>query len=313
METTNDPCTPSLLETANQDPHGDEIDVMQEKRHSGYVAETHQHWYLERPSSPNMGDKTSMTVPYAPTIREEAHMVSLVDLRSVGTSSQVEISPVTSLEECVVMPHRDRRESCSATLQPSGNRESKDGDITIQDKIVWEYGRDEMGVDGEEQLNCKTGDSFRSGDSPIGQSEKDQRMWSALKTSLLSADPTHRDHSLAGAKAQPAGYQALPQWNPSVEVDNTNERATNDVMEITYWNDRPGTEGARDMEQLHQERSAMDRMMRPRRTVSARLLGTSQENASSNKARGNECTHGDCGHSRISRHYAERGAQQLFT
>lgn len=81
------------------------------------------------------------------------------------------------------------------------------------------------------------------------QSEKDQRMWSALKTSLLSGSPRDKE----GSRFE---YQ-----NGRIDEEGSNLDG--------------GTE-TRDLEQLDLERSAMDRSMRPHRVASARLLEKTQ-------------------------------------
>lgn len=86
------------------------------------------------------------------------------------------------------------------------------------------------------------------------QSEKDQRMWSALKTSLLSEEGD-TDSSIVGFRIGKTGDGGT--------YDGCSDKNT-------------FLKGTRDMEQLDLERSAMDRTMRPHRVASARLLETTQ-------------------------------------
>lgn len=87
------------------------------------------------------------------------------------------------------------------------------------------------------------------------QSEKDQRMWFALKTSLL-AEEGSTDSSIVGSR-----------------IGKTDDGSTPDCGS----DNNTFLKGARDMEQLDLERSAMDRTMRPHRVASARLLETTQD------------------------------------
>jgi len=97
------------------------------------------------------------------------------------------------------------------------------------------------------------------------QSEKDQRMWSALRTSLLSGSEGDTDSAFLG-------------------LGRTDEGANPDGGSVDYaepvfalggeGRNYAFLKGTRDLEQLDLERSAMDRTMRPHRVASARLLET---------------------------------------
>lgn len=93
------------------------------------------------------------------------------------------------------------------------------------------------------------------------QSEKDQRMWSALKTSLLS-EGGDTDSSIVGFL-----------------MGKTDDGGTPDGGSDS----NTFLKGTRDMEQLDLERSAMDRTMRPHRVASARLLETTQDSPTQTK------------------------------
>lgn len=94
------------------------------------------------------------------------------------------------------------------------------------------------------------------------QSEKDQRMWSALKTSLLSEEGD-TDSSIVGFRIGRTDDEGTPDGGSD----------SNTFLKET-----------RDMEQLDLERSAMDRTMRPHRVASARLLETTQDSPVQTKA-----------------------------
>ncbi len=99
------------------------------------------------------------------------------------------------------------------------------------------------------------------------QSEKDQRMWSALKTSLLSGSEADTDSTFLGLDRTDEGVSP-----DGGSVDNPDPDFAIRGEERHY----AFLKGTRDMEQLDLERSAMDRTMRPHRVASARLLETNQ-------------------------------------
>lgn len=101
------------------------------------------------------------------------------------------------------------------------------------------------------------------------QSEKDQRMWSALKTSLLTESEGDTDPPFFGFGIGRADGRASPNGGSD---DNADARNTAVGEERNY----AVLKGTRDMKQLDLERSAMDRTMRPHRVASARLLETDQ-------------------------------------
>ncbi|CAM9112628.1 unnamed protein product [Scytosiphon promiscuus] len=90
------------------------------------------------------------------------------------------------------------------------------------------------------------------------QNDKDQRMWSALRTSLLSISGEDTDPTIVGLRIG------------SIEDGRSSDggSACNRSSRIVV---------RRDMEQLHLERSAMDRTIRPHRIASARALEASQD------------------------------------
>lgn len=97
------------------------------------------------------------------------------------------------------------------------------------------------------------------------QSEKDQRMWSALKTSLLSGSEGDTDSTFLGLDRTDDGVTP-----DSGSFNNPDTEFAIRGVERNY----AFLKGTRDMEQLDLERSAMDRTMRPHRVASARLLET---------------------------------------
>ncbi|CAM9396645.1 unnamed protein product, partial [Hapterophycus canaliculatus] len=90
------------------------------------------------------------------------------------------------------------------------------------------------------------------------QNEKDQRMWSALKNSLLSKSREDADSSIAGFRTA-----RIDDGGNSDGGSNCNGDSRIVVR--------------RDMEQLDLERSAMDRTIRPHRIASARALEANQD------------------------------------
>ncbi|CAM9282626.1 unnamed protein product [Ectocarpus fasciculatus] len=106
----------------------------------------------------------------------------------------------------------------------------------------------DIGVWAEYAEERDHGQHSPSQDTCSQQSEKDQRMWSALKNSLLSGSPRDMEGS-------------------SFEFQNGR---------IDDGGNPDGGTETRDLEQLDLERSAMDRTMRPHRVASARLLEKTQ-------------------------------------
>lgn len=108
------------------------------------------------------------------------------------------------------------------------------------------------------------------------QSEKDQRMWSALKTSLLAGSERLTDQLLVGLRSGSTNNRDTP-------VCGSNHIGDMGVGVGTKARSYVCFKGTRDMEQLDLERSAMDRTMRPHRVASARLLETNQDSLSPSK------------------------------
>lgn len=101
------------------------------------------------------------------------------------------------------------------------------------------------------------------------QSEKDQRMWSALKTSLLTGSEGDTDPQFFGFGIGRTEGRASPNGGSDHLADSGNTAVGEERNYAVL-------KGTRDMEQLDLERSAMDRTMRPHRVASARLLETTQ-------------------------------------
>lgn len=102
------------------------------------------------------------------------------------------------------------------------------------------------------------------------QSERDQRMWSALKTSIMSDGEVHTDDTqcqLSIARTDISGASA-PKQNDCIGA-NTLEGAA--------------VKGTRNMESIDLEKGDTDGTLRPHRVASARLLESSKESSRSNK------------------------------
>lgn len=161
---------------------------------------------------------------------------------------------------------RSRDSSSSATPTGSG--------IGIYNKTRIRGGKETTHAGRDVEVAGETIDSTPD-DSSVQQSEKDLRMWSALKTSLLSEGLTPVDRPLDGVhaaddeKRQEAGY-----------MEDASEGASGCTTKIPPFSDQAGIRGTRNMEQLDLERSAMDRSMRPHRSASARLLETEPSRSS---------------------------------
>lgn len=138
---------------------------------------------------------------------------------------------------------------------------------------------------GEEEMGASLGgDEGREEQRPhppchgtsSQQSEKD--LWSALKTSLLSGSEAHADPPLD--KMRIGRTEERGTLNDDGRyVDNGGIRGNDEARGYGFLTE------ARDMEQLDQERSAMDRTMRPHRIASARLLETNRNPPSPIKVR----------------------------
>ncbi|CAN0129337.1 unnamed protein product [Ascophyllum nodosum] len=109
------------------------------------------------------------------------------------------------------------------------------------------------------------------------QNERDQRMWSALKTSIFSGGEVNVDTSCDGLDLSMAktgiGVSTL-QHNDYLKAEVAKEPRT-----CAHF------KGARNMEQLDLERSLMDRTVRPHRVVTARALKTNDESPSLSKVK----------------------------
>ena len=143
-----------------------------------------------------------------------------------------------------------------------------------------------LGFDGEEEMGLSLGDNEGRGvqrarlpchKTSSQQSEKDQRMWSALKTSLLSRSEAHADPPYENLRIGRVEDSRGTLHDDGRYVGNGSIRGNGEARGYGFLTQ------ARDMEQLDQERSAMDRTMRPHRIASARLLETSRNSPSPNK------------------------------
>lgn len=115
----------------------------------------------------------------------------------------------------------------------------------------------------------RQGDRSPCRETSSQQSEKDQRMWSALKTSLLTGSEGDTDPPLFGFGIGRTEDRASPNGGSDGNEDSGNTLVGEERSYAVL-------KGTRDMEQLDLERSAMDRTMRPHHVASARLLETTQ-------------------------------------
>lgn len=210
------------------------------------------------------------------TSRDETLMISRADSRGSGSSPGARVSPVATRGEQRKAAPRERwlaaktvqhyfggcsRDSGSSAT-PSGSGSS------VYNKTRIRSGKETTHVGRDVEIAGEPIDSTPD-DSSVQQSEKDLRMWSALKTSLLSEGLAPVDRPFDGVHAtddqtrQEAGY-----------MQDARDGASGCTTNIPPFDDQPGTKGTRNMEQLDLERSAMDRSMRPHRSASARLLET---------------------------------------
>lgn len=133
-----------------------------------------------------------------------------------------------------------------------------------------------QGFGGEEEMGLSLGGDEAKGEQRAHppchetlsqQSEKD--LWSALKTSLLSGSKPHVDPPHDNLRIRRTEERSTPNAD-GCYVDNGCIRGNGEARGYGFLTE------ARDMEQLDQERSAMDRTMRPHRIASARLLETNR-------------------------------------
>ena len=126
----------------------------------------------------------------------------------------------------------------------------------------------EVGV-WTEYAEERQGNRSPYGETSSQQSEKDQRMWSALKTSLLTGSEEDKEPPFFGFGIGRTEGRASPNGGSDHDTDSGNTVVGEERNYAVL-------KGTRDMEQLDLERSAMDRTMRPHRVASARLLETTQ-------------------------------------
>lgn len=169
-------------------------------------------------------------------------------------SQEVRGSPVSTLTEQFTAAPRARGNFRAWKPQRYGGR----GPTDDAEVGVWtEYAEERQGI----RSPCR--------DTSSQQSEKDQRMWSALKTSLLTGCEGDTDPPFFGFGIGRTEGRASPHGGSDGNAD-----AGNTV--VGEERNNAFLKGTRDMEQLDLERSAMDRTMRPHRVASARLLETTQ-------------------------------------
>lgn len=120
--------------------------------------------------------------------------------------------------------------------------------------------------------------------SSLQRSRRDERMWSALKSTLLSeaAGPSNESRQSIGSSPETTGDKGLHRCVPDSAAGPA-EQASADVARMAILSDRLGIDATRDMEQLHRERSVMDRTMRLHRSASARRVGGGRKRQSHRK------------------------------
>lgn len=226
------------------------------------------------------------------TAREESLMISHFEPRSGVNSSGIIVSPVATRGNAVTAPPRERRMGVNPVQNSVAGGKARGfratpretpgcdcEDPRVGGKTETKEAREERG----EVRWAGQGASSPRDESSVQLNEKDQRMWSALKTSLLSGGSAQTDQSIVGLGSGRVTYELTSSGPPIYVGDRYNDTDT-DATRIAILNDQPRMKGTRDMEQLDLERSAMDRTMRPHRTASARLFETDQESPSQNTA-----------------------------
>lgn len=116
------------------------------------------------------------------------------------------------------------------------------------------------------------GDSLDGDEASTPQSERDQRMWSALKTSIMSEGEVNTDTQRHGQEFSIA----------RTEISGASTLKQNDCIGVKTL-EGAVVKGARDMENIDVERGDTDGTLRPHRVASARLLESSKEFSRSNK------------------------------
>lgn len=191
------------------------------------------------------------------------------------SSPEVRTSAVSTLVERVAA-NTTYKFSGSSTRN-NGNENTRPVDNTR------DYSRPVPGSDGEmyvfvadDKVGNNQGHRSPGQENSSQQSEKDQRMWSALKTSLLTRSEGDTDRCYNGPNSGKIETDDTPRGS-GVYIEGESGEVGGETRNFYFL------KGARDMEQLDLERSAMDRTMRPHRVASARLLETNQECLSPSK------------------------------
>lgn len=222
--------------------------------------------------------------------RNETLMISRAQSRSGESSPGMRVSPVASRGDQLKAVTHERWVAAKTVQHCFGGCTRKRGSNATQSGLGnGSYNRARTVVSGTE-ANLDTVEQASISISPRDessnqQSQKDQRLWSALKTSLLSEGLAPVDRPFAGLHTTDS---EIRQATVPGYMEDSGNRASEDTttMTMSFFSDQPGMKGTRNMEQLDLERSVMDRSMRPHRTASARLLETDPSPSSANRVNG---------------------------
>lgn len=225
---------------------------------------------------------------------DESLMISpsrYLEVHSSAASPGVRVSAVATLGDQFKAASRARRVAAKSGHQYSRHFVAKRGcDSSGETNLgtsANSYNRPEstceqdLGIESEDggepgqdaRLSCHETSSLTS-----QQSDKDQRMWSALKTTLLSEHESEvqEDPCFVGLRTGRPKHGGV-QGGGTQRSREGCTGVSGDGRSYTFL------KGTRDLEQLDLERSAMDRTMRPHRVASARLLETNPESPSPSK------------------------------
>lgn len=264
--------------------------VVVQPEHPGCQTYGTQEQYVRRDGTGSMRSVPSRATTGVSA--EESLMISPsrnFGVHSSTASSGVRVSPVATLSGQFKAASRARRVAAKTAHHYSRYVVAKRGfdsetnlgtsaNCCIRPESTSEQDlRIESGEEGEPgqdtRLPCHEISSLAS-----QQSEKDQRMWSALKTTLLSGheNEVQEDPYYVGLRTGRPNHARVQSGGTHYNRE-AGIGVSGDGRSYAFL------KGTRDMEQLDLERSAMDRTMRPHRVASARLLETNQGSPSPSK------------------------------
>lgn len=265
----------------------DDVGMPQDSTHPECLHNERQGYLSHRrANSMSNGDGHVLAVQSCVTIdsaRNETLMISHAQSRSGESSPGIRVSPVASRGEQLKAATHERWVDAKRVQHYFRGCTRKRGSNAAPSGLgKGSYNRTRI-VSEAEANSLDTANPTTTtplDESSIQQSEKDQRMWSALKTSLLSEGLAPLDRLFTGFHNTDS--EIKQEIVPGCMEDG-GDRSSGDTTTMTFFDDQPGIEGTRNMEQLDLERSAMDRSMRPHRTASARLLATEPDPSSANR------------------------------